>query len=242
MLKHLLIATVLVIHVSLVHAQIVAPRYEAGFRLSGYMYQGDLSPAAVGSYKNPTLGIGLFATRILNRSFSVRANLDFTHLKDADARYNNPSWKQLRNLNFNTRVTDFSAHLVYNLKSNYSLPRFAPYVFGGVGISLLKVNRDASGFQNDITVWQDWVAPGLAADLATHPPRTIVTLPFGAGARHPLNDNWILFGEASYRFMFTDYLDGFSKVADRKWNDHYANLSVGILYRFSNNSIHCPSY
>ncbi len=225
-----------------VSAQTTNPKYEVGLRVSGLIYQGDLSPSPVGSYKSPTFGIGFFGTRILNKNLSLRANLDFGSLKDADANYSNPEWKQYRNFSFNTTFTELSGHAVYHLKDNYKAHNFNPYVFGGVGISFIKVNRDASAFQNDFTGWQDWVEPGLAEDLATTPPKVLLNLPVGVGFRHNLSNNLILFVEGSYRFLFTDYLDGFSKSADRKWKDHYSNASIGLIYRFGNNSINCPRY
>jgi hypothetical protein len=235
-------ATLCLISFTFSSAQTTNPKWEAGLKVSGLAYQGDISPSTLGSYKSPTFGIGFFGTRILNRNFSIRANLDFGSLKDADANYSNPAWKQYRNLKFRTTFTELSAHAVYHLKDNYKAHNFNPYLFGGVGISFVKVNRDASGFQNDFADWQDWVEPGLAEDLATTPPKVLLNLPLGVGFRHNLSNNLILFGEGSYRLLFTDYLDGFSKSADSKWKDHYSNVSVGLIYRFGNGGINCPRY
>jgi len=223
-------------------AQFSMGKYEAGLRISGIIYQGDISPSPVGSYKSPSAGVGIFVSRILNKKFAVRANVDFGTLQDDDAHYSNPEWKQYRNFNFKTTYTDVAAHLIYNLRSSYKQYNFAPYIFGGVGVAFTKINRDASGFQSNYHGWQDWVAPGLAEDLAKTPPRLVLNFPIGIGFRRNISDHLTLFGEGSYRFTFTDYLDGFSKSADPKWRDHFSNISIGIIYRFGNSGIGCPRY
>lgn len=223
-------------------AQSPKPKYEAGMRLSGIIYQGDLAPSAIGSYKTPTLGFGLFVTRILNRHFLVRGNIDYSRLKGDDAVYSSPEWKQQRNFNFKASALEVAAHFIYSLTDNYGSSRFSPYVFGGAGISFLNISRDHSQFNYTYNGWQDWVLLGLQDDIAQSPPKLAVILPVGAGVRYPLNDKLTLFGEGSYRFMFTDYLDGFSKSADPKHKDHYANISLGIIYRFGRNGINCPKY
>jgi len=216
--------------------------YEAGFRLSGLVYQGDLSPSPIGTYSNPTFGAGVFVTRIVNKKISVRANLDFGSLTDNDSRYLNPEWKTERNFNFRTRFTEASLHFVYHLHDNYDHRGFNTYIFGGAGLSLLNIQRDASAFNYNYHGWQSWVIPSLAEDLQVALPKTAVILPFGLGFRHPISGNLHLFGEGSYRLMFTDYLDGFSKSADRKWKDHYTNISLGLVYRFGDNGVNCPRY
>jgi hypothetical protein len=223
-------------------AQTVFPRYEAGIRLSALAYQGDLSPSAIGSYKTPTLGFGAFVTRNMNKAFSIRANLDYQTIRGNDAAYTKPNWRQERNLKFNTAAVELSAHLVYNLKSSYKNYGFAPYIFGGAGISLLHVKRDFSAFNYNFPDWPSWVTTGLADDIQTAPPKSSIVFPVGAGFKHPVSNQLTFFGEAAYRFMFTDYLDGFSRSGDPKDNDHYSNISIGLIWRPGNNGINCPRY
>jgi hypothetical protein len=228
--------------ISAINAQSTLPKYEAGLRLSALAYQGDLSPSVIGSYKTPTLGFGAFVTRNLNRSFSIRANFDYERLRGNDAAYSKPDWRQERNLNFKTTALELTAHVVYHLKSSYSNYGFAPYIFGGAGVSFLNVKRDYSGFNYNFPEWPSWVATGLAEDIQHTTPKISMVLPVGAGFRHPISDKLTLFGEASYRFMFTDYLDGFSKSGDPKDKDHYSNISVGLTWRLGDNGITCPKY
>jgi hypothetical protein len=228
--------------ISEIKAQFELPKYEFGVRLSGLIYQGDLSPSPLGSIKRPTIGAGFFLTRIINKSISLRTNVDFGSLTDDDSKYSDPVWKPERNLQFKTSFTDLSAHIVYHLKNNYDNNGVIPYFFTGVGVSFINVTRNADSFNYAFHDWQSWVIPGLAKDLQTTPPKSILFIPAGFGFKCSVTPNLSLLGEATFRFMFTDYLDGFSEVAHKERNDHYTNISLGVLYRFGDNSMACPRY
>jgi hypothetical protein len=237
------IFTLTLFTVSTASAQVRLPKYEFGARLSSMFYQGDLSPSAIGSYKTPRFGIGVFATRIFGNSLSVRANLDYGKLRGNDAAYSQPEWRQNRNFNFTATTLELAGHLVYNFKGNYDQSaRFSPYAFGGAGVSFLNINRDYSAFNPDYFANEAWVGAGLAEDIQKTLPRATLVLPVGLGLKYPVSQKLSIFSEASYRFMFTDYLDGFSKSASANQNDHYYNISVGLTYRFGNNGINCPSF
>lgn len=218
------------------------PKYEAGVRLSALIYQGDLTPSFIGSARTITPGFGIFGTRILNDKLSVRLNLDYNRLRGNDAAYTVPEWRQQRNFRFTASALELTGNLVYNLRGGYSERKFQPYVFGGAGLALLNIKRDYSSFNYEYFSEQAWVYEGLMADIAKKPPRLTFIMPVGGGIKYPLTQKLSLFGEASYRLMITDYLDGFSKAADSKYKDHYSNISVGLIYRLGNSGINCPSY
>ena len=80
------------------------------------------------------------------------------------------------------------------------------------------------------------VAAGLPIDIQHGIPRTIAALPVGIGAEYPISERFSANIETSYRFLFTDYLDGFSQSANPKKVDHYHSSSVGLIYKFGKNS------
>ena len=86
------------------------------------------------------------------------------------------------------------------------------------------------------------VANGLAADNAKGVPRKLLSIPVGIGAEYPISGRISLNAEAAYRFIFTDYLDGFSLSANPKRQDHYYNISAGLMYTFGkrDNGVGCP--
>lgn len=236
--------TVLIILItsSFLHAQIDLSKYEVGLSGGVFVYQGDLTPQRLGSYKTLKPQFALHVYRILSPAFSVRLNVNRGKLYGNDAKYNNPEWRQQRNFNFTTPVTELSLQGVWNILQARS-PRFSPYLFAGAGISFLKIKRDWSNMDPAVFGESSDVQAGLAVDAAKTLPRIIPVVPVGAGVRYALSDRFSLTGETSYRLSFTDYMDGFSKSANPDKNDHYLSHSIGVIYSFGkkDKKLGCPS-
>lgn len=222
--------------------KITKPKYELGGRLSALIYQGDLSPSPMGSYKSPGLGGGIFATRIIDWNWAFRMSIDYGNLKGNDSLYATPSWRRERNFSFHTSFTEIAAQFVFTLGDNYQADRLQTYVFAGAGMSFLKVRRGYNGFNSAYFIAADWNVKGLRQDSMTQLPTHCFIFPVGAGLRFGIGDYMSFFAEGTYRLMSTDYLDGFSKAANPGQLDHYTNLSVGLIYRFGDNYINCPRY
>ncbi len=224
--------------------QALTSKWELGAQISQFIYQGDLAPAASGSYKTPGYGLGIYANRILNRSFSLRTSLVYGKLKGDDSKYPIPAWRQQRNLAFSSPVFEISEMLVWNPLGNnmerYSAG-FSPYLFGGAGYSFLHITRDWSRFNAHAFQSSPAVLNGLAADQQHALPVSIPVIPVGAGLRYGISPSLAVTLEAAYRFTFTDYLDGFSQVANPAKNDRYYTLSAGLVYKFvSSDILRCP--
>lgn len=226
------------------NAQINLSKYEVGLSAGVFVYQGDLTPQQFGSYKTLKPQFALHFYRILSPAFSVRLTLNRGKLYGNDAKYSNPEWRQQRNFNFNTPVTEISALGVWSFLAKRE-PRFSPYLFAGAGISFLKIKRDWSNINTTVFGEGSDVQNGLAIDGAKSLPRIIPVVPVGAGVRYSLSDRFSLMGETSYRLSFTDYLDGFSKSANASKNDHYLSHSIGVNYSFgkkNDKGIGCPKW
>lgn len=233
---------IILITSSFLHAQIDLSKYEVGLSGGVFVYQGDLTPQRLGSYKTLKPQFALHVYRILSPAFSVRLNVNQGKLYGNDAKYNNPEWRQQRNFNFTTPVTELSLQGVWNILQARS-PRFSPYLFAGAGISFLKIKRDWSNMDPAVFGESSDVQAGLAVDAAKTLPRIIPVVPVGAGVRYALSDRFSLTAETSYRLSFTDYMDGFSKSANPDKNDHYLSHSIGIIYSFGkkDKKLGCPS-
>jgi opacity protein-like surface antigen len=241
--KVALIAFITVYASVTVYAQIDNPKYEFGANLGFLVYQGDLTPEKLGSFKTQKFSFGLHASRLLSQSFSVRANLLIGKLKGNDGLYDNPEYRKQRNFNFTSPVTELSAQLVWNVtRKNYADKGFSPYLFAGAGFSLIKTSRDYSNINTtyfDPETSEVWT--GLAADSAHKLPRVIPVIPIGAGIKYFITPNWGVNAETAYRITTTDYLDGFSEAANPAKKDSYLNYSIGIIYRTGkNNRLGCP--
>lgn len=225
-------------------AQLNSPRYEVAAGPALFIYQGDLSPARAGSYRTLRPGLALMGSRIFNNYFSLRAGLAFGSLRGDDAKFNTPEWKQQRNFNFSTRVTELSAVAIYNIagtNGRNDIKTISPYVFGGVGFSFHNIKRDWSGFNAAYFGNESWVVEGLAADIDHSLPRRLFTIPLGVGIRYPINESFSIAAETGYRFTFTDYLDGFSRSAGPAKKDAFHTQLVSIIYTFRNyQGLKCP--
>ena len=117
-----------------------------------------------------------------------------------------------------------------------------PYIFSGGGLSLIRVKKDYSRMDPTVFGESSDVVNGLAVDNARGTPHALFSVPVGVGAAYPISDRFSVNFETSYRFIFTDYLDGFSQSANPKQQDHYHSISAGIIYKFGNKEkgIGCP--
>ncbi|MBL7700876.1 MAG: outer membrane beta-barrel protein [Ferruginibacter sp.] len=208
-----------------------------------YVYQGDLTPQALGSFKTIQPGFSFFAKKPINHFLAARLHVSIANLKGDDSRYTKPEYRQQRNFYFTSSLKEFSGQLVWNIRGmNYEDKGIQPYIFTGAGVSLIRTRKDYS--RMDLTVFGENAAVmnGLAADNAHGSPRALFSVPVGVGAEYPISPRFSVNLETSYRFIFTDYLDGFSQSANPKLKDHYHSTSVGLIYKFGNKDkgIGCP--
>ncbi|NCU03171.1 MAG: hypothetical protein GXC73_04220 [Chitinophagaceae bacterium] len=233
---------VLIITCTQLQAQIKQPKYEAGIAAGAFVYQGDLTPYRFGSLKTMRPGLLLHGSRLLSATIAVRLQLSIASLYGDDAKYNNPAYRQQRNFNFRTSLIEVSPQFVWSpLGWSDAGKQLSPYLFGGAAVSLVRIRRDASAFNAAYFEAEPELFTHLATDLSVRTPRLMSSVPVGAGMRYSISPAVVLHAEASYRFLFTDYLDGFSRAANPERNDHYYNIAVGVIYRFGRrNSWDCP--
>jgi opacity protein-like surface antigen len=237
------IIAIWMVSIGISEAQLNVSNWQVGINGGVFVYQGDLTPEIMGSYKTLKPTLGLYISRILNPSFILRTNLAHGNLMGADARYSSPAYRQQRNLRFTTPVTEFSELLVWNMFGNNGNEignRFSPYLFGGAGVSFLKIDR-SSNLNKSYFVNELRVTSGLAADMSKTPPHSILVLPAGIGVEYYLTPNISLTAETNFRYTFTDYLDGFSRVANPDKKDFYQSHTVGLVFKFNKkNELACP--
>jgi len=218
--------------VSKSHAQFYSDM-SVGINGGAYVYQGDLTPERFGSFKTIQPGISLFVKKPINHFLAARVHISFARLKGDESRYSKPEYRQQRNFAFSTPVAEFSGQLVWNiLGRNYADYGLMPYIFSGAGVSLVNISKDYS--RMDPVIFGDGsdVLTGLVIDNIRGTPRALLAVPVGVGAEYPLSERFSVNAEFSYRFVFTDYLDGFSQSAGPKYNDHYHSSSAGVIYKF----------
>jgi hypothetical protein len=221
------------------------PKYEIGFHVGAFVYQGDLTPNDYGAFNTAKPGFGFSGTRNFNSLYALRFQFLQGWLKGDDSKYETPAWRQERNFKFTTPVTEFSLLFVRNiwgLKPNDAgIINFYPYIFGGISYSILSIERDWSEFNYTHFAGEPAILSGLAEDINHKLPKGIFSLPVGAGVRYGLTEKLSFTLEGIYRISSTDYLDGFSEAANPDMNDHYHTLTAGLIYSFGKrNKFDCP--
>jgi Domain of unknown function (DUF6089) len=242
-LKEILCVIVIMIRINFIaEAQSNIPKFQFGISAGAFVYQGDLTPSALGSYKTLRPAINLFASKLFSPSFALRGNLAFGGLKGDDAKYDHPAYRQQRNFNFASPVLEISGIAEWNiLGRNYVSRGFSPYLFAGAGFSLLKIRRDYSRLNTEYFGSGSDLITGLTADAQRSLPRGLLVLPVGVGTRYYLSDRIGISAETSYRIMSNDYLDGFSRAANPAKGDHYYSHTIGVVYRLGKkNTLGCP--
>lgn len=232
------IATLIIFSTTDIKAQIDPFKYEVGINVGSYIYQGDLAPSYAGSFKTPGLAIGMQVTRKLTTSFSARVEFNSGRLKGDDAKYPDPEWRSQRNFSFETRINELAATLIW-APARFD-GRLKPYVFAGAGIAFVNVTRDYSNYNPEYFVGTT-VTADLEEDLATALPAQIPIIPVGIGLRYVISERISLVPEASFRYISSDYIDGYSKSGTSDRDDKYFKYSIGLTYSFWNKSQYdCP--
>lgn len=206
---------------------------EWGIALGSSIYQGDLSPHWLGAYEHPGFSFQLSAQMNILPFVALRGNYAHANISDNEENYTSGVHKQ-RNFSFKATINELSALLVINPKFNNGEEEpgdFRPYFFSGIGYAFTSIQRDFSRFNHSFPYWQSWVLPGLTTDSLTALPKSIITFPVGIGLRYQIGDNVSLFGEATKRITNNEYLDGFSKSANRKERDGFASIVFGLSFR-----------
>jgi Domain of unknown function (DUF6089) len=242
MLKRIFVLVASFYGVTTAYAQLNVPKYQLGISAGVLVYQGDLTPEQLGSYKTMKPAVQLFISRLISPSFAIRGNLMIGSLKGDDAKYDRPEFRQQRNFNFKTPVAELAIMPEWNIAGkNYSTRGLSPYLFAGIGYSRLNVNRDYSNLNPEYFSADSPVNTGLPADIQRTPPRGLLVFPVGAGVRYYLSDRLGLSAETAYRLGGSDYLDGFSQSVNPNRKDHYQSHTIGIVYRIGKkNMLDCP--
>ena len=223
-------------------AQFDITKIELGADAATFIYQGDLTPSRLGSFKTMKLGLGIYGNYKLNNIFSLKTSFLFGKLKGDESRYSTPAYRQQRNFKFTTPVTEISESIVWNiLPPGEGGPKLTPYISAGVGYAFLHIRRDYSNYNAAYFADESGVSAGLSADTAHSLPKGLVVFPVSAGLRYAFTKNLSLNVATTYRFNSTDYLDGFSQAANPAKKDHFFTNAIGLIYSFGKkNMLKCP--
>ncbi|MFP5041517.1 DUF6089 family protein [Parasediminibacterium sp. JCM 36343] len=183
---------------------------EYGASIGVAHYFGDLNPNA--AINKPKFSGGIFYKRQLNNYIGIKASGNYSLLGYSDA-YSKDSAQRIRNLSFNSNVWEVSLSGDFNFFKFYpELPeyRFTPYVSLGIGV----MHFDPYTYIDGTKVFlRDLGTEGQGR--TDYPDRKkyskyALIVPIGFGFKYNITNEINLFGELTYRFTSTDYLDDVS--------------------------------
>jgi hypothetical protein len=201
-------------------------------------YVGDMTDKL---YVNSGPALGLTAGYQISPRINLRAGFTYAKVKGADS-LSKQEDIVLRNLNFQTNITEFSLVAEINtFDMNYK--RWSPYVFGGLAV--YHFNPFTYDQQNNKVYLQPLGTEGQGIAGYSHKySLTQLALPFGGGIKFNISDKVRIAAEVGLRKLFTDYLDDVSgNYADP--NDLLTNngqQAVDLYYREDELPFGDPSY
>lgn len=183
---------------------------EYGFSVGLGHYFGDLNTSM--QINRPKFAGGIFFRKQVNNYVGVRISGNYTFLGYSDVYSNNPV-EQQRNLSFNTNVWEMSVSGDFNFFKfvpGFEEYRFTPYISLGVGVFSYDPYAYLAGEKYLLRpLGTEGQGSVLYPERKPYSP-IAMCIPFGVGMKYALNENTNIFGEISYRFTNTDYLDDVS--------------------------------
>lgn len=173
-------------------------------------YFGDLNPNS--AINRPKVAAGIFFRKQITNYIGVRLSGDYALLGYSDIYSNNPV-QAARNLSFNTNVWEVSLSgdfNFFNFQPGFEGYNFTPYVGLGIGVFSFDPYAYLAGEKYLLrTLGTEGQGSAAYPNLQPYSPLAIC-IPFTVGAKYALNASTNVFGEISYRFTNTDYLDDVS--------------------------------
>jgi hypothetical protein len=193
-------------------------------------YNGDLTDKIFP--KKVTNGaIGLTANYEFRDRIMFRAGFTYSVVGGAD-RFSDDADLVLRNLSFETSITEFSIVGEYYLMNLYDR-KYSPYVFGGLAVYHFNPYAYNGSDEKIYLKPLSTEGQGLPGYQAKPYSLTQFAIPFGGGVKYAINDKFRVALELGIRKLFTDHLDDVSGFyADQ--NDLLTNrgqLAVDMSYR-----------
>lgn len=186
-------------------AQTVFSQFHIGGFLGGASYLGELNDQP---FKRTKPAIGLSTNYEISDRLMLRGGFTFGKLEGADRYSGTESIKQIRNLSFESNLTEFSLMGELTVFNLYNI-NWSPYGFAGIAVYRYNPFVRDSG-QKVFLQPLSTEGQGLPGSLTSPYKLTQFAIPFGGGIKFNLNENVRLGVELGLRRLFTDYLDDVS--------------------------------
>lgn len=213
MLRKTITICVLFMGLQKVNAQLMEPyvhQGEVGVSVGLAHYFGDLNPNS--AINRPKTAAGIFFRKQITNYIGIRLSGDYAMLGYSDVYSSNPV-QNARNLSFNTNVWELAIAGDFNFfefHPGFEGYNFTPYIGLGVGVFSFDPYAYLGGQKYYLRpLGTEGQGSSLYPNLQPYSPIAI-SIPFTFGVKYALNEHTNIFGELSYRFTNTDYLDDVS--------------------------------
>lgn len=213
MFKKAIVSVLLALCLQQTHAQLMESfihQGEVGVAVGAAHYFGDLNPNI--KINRPKIAAGLFFRKQISNYIGVRLSAEYAMLGYSDI-YSDNAAQRRRNLSFNSNVWELAVSGDFNFfrfQPGFKGYHYTPYVGIGLGV----FSHDPYAFLNGEKymlrpLGTEGQGSSLYPDLQPYNPIAI-SIPFTVGFKYALNERMNVFGELTYRFTNTDYLDDVS--------------------------------
>jgi hypothetical protein len=203
--------------------------FSIGINAGTLIYNGDLSPSRLGSWKTPGIVVGLSGHKNLSHVLATRLEISIGAMRGDDAAYSSPEWRKHRALAFASRVTEAAIAAEWSPLGRER--KIYPYALAGVGFSSMRIVPDYTRFDAAYFAGEPEVAANIVKSFSKIP-QGVAIFPVGFGAGYHLSPKFSLHAEAVHRFTRNDYIDGFSHSEAVKLKDGYTKYSIGLRYNW----------
>ncbi len=181
---------------------------EVGAGIGGSGYVGDLNVNRL--LKISGISAGGYVKMNFDAHWSLSANYTYGKIRANDLKSDEPEFRQ-RGLNFTTALNEASLQVDFNFFDYFAgggRRKFTPYLFVGAGGILFNPKANYSKYDLYDVVLRHYRTEGQNVVYRNY----AFTVPYGAGLKFQLKENWGLFTQIGYRTAFTDYIDDVSKT------------------------------
>jgi len=219
---------------------LLAQDWKAELLLGGAGYFGDLNE---NSFQWQTIrpAVNVNLKYRLGTQLYLRSGLAWGMTVGND-KYNTDSSLYLRNLSFQTSISEFNIGLEYLLFNPELFDQSYPYVFAGIGV--FHFNPTAKDMNDNKVFLQPLGTEGQG--LPEYPNRKEYSriqfcIPMGGGVTFAFSENVDLSAEVGFRKLFTDYFDDVSttypnnEILSTRRGATAAEMSYRGLYNHSQN-------
>jgi outer membrane protein OmpA-like peptidoglycan-associated protein len=206
--------------------------WELGVALGGGYYTGDLLAAGTLRLNTFKPGAAVFLRNNVSSKFAIRFQALYTGISGYGSNLKG-SFEPVTSFSFKSTIFESSILLEWDFLGDKRFPSrggfkkvISPYIFIGAGVAS---SWSTPKYPNNIP---DKVANISRDSTQAQRTNSIVTVPFGIGAKIDLTRRMMLAFEWGSRPTFSDYIDGISLSANKDNKDWYHFGNAQLIYRF----------